>query len=166
MRKVSQLIAAASLLACLASPLTGQNAPATQPSTRPSTVPAAVAAEQMLDRMLQTKPGMAQPLQPIEPSVETRAARREGQLIRQRVGRLVRDEAQGPVFALEADGTSLQDPPLGILAGEELEKMEEAVKKASRDLRFRITGTVTTYRGRNYILIERAEIAPDLARPQ
>jgi len=136
------------------------------PATRPTTMPTAMPAEQMLDRLLQSKPGMSQPLQPVEQSTEKPLLRKEGEFIRQRVGRLVRGaQNELPTFNLEADGAALQDPPLTLLPCTELEKMEEALKKASRDLRFRVTGTISLYRDKNYLFVERAEIAPDAVHP-
>lgn len=139
-------------------------APTTAPATAP--VPAAMPAEQILDRMLQTKPGLSQPLLPAEQPPDKPFLRKEGELIRQRIGRLVRaPQGQFSTFAFESDGTALEDPPMSLLPGAELTKMEDALKKASRDLRFRVTGTVTLYGDKNYLLIERAEIAPDLGHP-
>jgi hypothetical protein len=39
--------------------------------------------------------------------------------------------------------------------------MEDAVRSSSRDLRFRVTGMITEYRGRNYILLEKVTVIPD-----
>jgi hypothetical protein len=39
--------------------------------------------------------------------------------------------------------------------------METAVNASSRDLQFRITGMVTEYRGRNYVLLEKVVVVPD-----
>jgi hypothetical protein len=39
--------------------------------------------------------------------------------------------------------------------------MENATKAQSRDLRFRVTGMVTEYGGRNYILLEKVVVVPD-----
>ena len=39
--------------------------------------------------------------------------------------------------------------------------MEDAVQGANRDLRFRATGMVTEYRGRNYILLEKVVVVPE-----
>ena len=39
--------------------------------------------------------------------------------------------------------------------------MENAVRDSGRDMRFRISGMVTEYRGRNYVLLEKAVVIPD-----
>jgi hypothetical protein len=49
----------------------------------------------------------------------------------------------------------MQDPPVVILPNLSLMKMETATAGMSRDLRFRITGEVTEYRGRNYVLLRK-----------
>jgi hypothetical protein len=49
----------------------------------------------------------------------------------------------------------MQDPPVVVLPNLNLMKMESVTGGMSRDLRFRITGEVTEYRGRNYILLRK-----------
>ena len=39
-----------------------------------------------------------------------------------------------------------------------------AVSGASRDLKFRVSGTITEYRGRNYILLEKIVVIPDASQ--
>jgi hypothetical protein len=39
--------------------------------------------------------------------------------------------------------------------------MEDAVKSTNRDLRFRVTGMLTEYRGRNYLLLEKVLVPPE-----
>ena len=48
-----------------------------------------------------------------------------------------------------------------ILPNLKLMSMESAVTSADRDLRFRVTGMVTEYRGRNYVLLEKVVVVPD-----
>ena len=94
---------------------------------------------------------------------EPRALIREGEIIPQRVGRLTRTAEGQPEFTFEADGQTLQDPPMIILPNQKLEQMEDRIKNSSRDLRFRISGIVTEYRGRNHILIETVSIPAEAA---
>jgi hypothetical protein len=56
----------------------------------------------------------------------------------------------------------MQDPPVIVLPNLKLMQMEQALKGTNRDLRFRITGMVTEYNGRNYILIEKAVVPPEV----
>jgi hypothetical protein len=87
---------------------------------------------------------------------------REGSDVVDRVGRLQKSpDGLQQDFVFESDGKTLGDPPMGILPNLKLMQMEEASNTVSRDLRFRITGTVTEYRGRNYILLEKVVVVPD-----
>lgn len=154
------------------------NLPATQPTTAPSTRPATVQpynAEKMLEGMLRAKPGTAKPLPPLAPEDDTKVSRkdvapnapsvalkREGDVIASRVGRVQPGSTAGQMeFAFESDGRTLQDPPMGLLPNKELARMEQAVKKSGLNLRFRVTGIVTVYHGKNYLLVEKADLVPD-----
>lgn len=126
-------------------------------------------ARDMLDRMLRSKPGSVRPLQPAPDDGQTKMGsvkklesesvdlllKHEGDLITDRVGRL---ESAGTAweFHFESDGRALNDPPMIILPNSNLAKMEAANKQSGQDLRFRVTGMVTTYQGRNYLLVEKA----------
>jgi len=48
-----------------------------------------------------------------------------------------------------------------ILPNLKLMQMESAVTTGNRDVKFRITGQVTEYKGHNYILIDKAVVPPD-----
>ncbi len=139
----------------------------TRPTTRPTGKPN---PDEMMNRLLggqRTPP----PLRPTPDPVKPEASRivrpgapagqarptnliREGTIIAKRVGRLRQTPDGQAEFLFEADGKSLQDPPMLILPNLNLMDMETMVKNASRDVKFRISGTVTEYRSRNYILIE------------
>ena len=81
---------------------------------------------------------------------------REGTILPDRVGRLTRTaDGQWYELTLESDGAALQDPPLLIIPNLKLMDMEKAVRNNSRDLKFRVTGTITEYNGRNYILLDK-----------
>jgi hypothetical protein len=86
----------------------------------------------------------------------------EGTFIIDRAGRLTRNRSGQAEFTFDADGRALRDPPMIILPNRELMRMENHVAASSRDLRFRITGMVTEYRGRNYILLEKVTVIPDV----
>ena len=58
----------------------------------------------------------------------------------------------------------VHDPPVIILPNLKLMQMESAVGGSNRDLRFRITGMVTEYRSRNYILLEKVVVVPDVTQ--
>ena len=61
----------------------------------------------------------------------------------------------------EADGRTMKDPPMLILPNLKLSAMEQAVNASNRDVRFRLTGMVTEYKGRNYILLEKVLAIPE-----
>lgn len=86
---------------------------------------------------------------------ESYAVIREGTYLVDRVGRLTRTPDGQQELTLEADGSGLKDPPLILLPNQKLMLMERYVRNSSRDLKFRITGMVTEYHGRNYILLEK-----------
>ena len=93
------------------------------------------------------------------------AVMREGTFLPERVGRLTRSpDGSQAEFTFDSDGRALRDPPLVILPSLKLMAMENAVAGSSRDLKFRISGTITEYRGRNYILLEKVVVIPDPAQ--
>jgi hypothetical protein len=153
-------------------------------ATRPATRPAAAggrSAEDMLNQMLQ--PSGDATARPVDPSAHAGAVdatsgsgavvpnapqvtvMRERSFIVDRTGRLVRSEdGQQWEFRFEADGKALRDPPVIVLPNLTLMSMENEVGGTSRELRFRITGEVTEYRGRNYVLLRKAIVVPEAAK--
>lgn len=88
---------------------------------------------------------------------------REGTFLVDRTGRLSRSaDGSQAEFSFEADGTAMQDPPVVIVPNLKLMQMEDAVANNPRDLRFRVSGSVTEYRGRNYILLEKVVVVPEI----
>jgi hypothetical protein len=156
--------------------LRADDTPTTQPS--PATRPADMPADQLLSQMLRPSAGpAAQPLQPIldPPALDQTTGKmvvpnsavpqnlkREGDYIRDRMGRMTKS-ADGSQFEFqfESDGRTMQDPPVIILPNLKLMAMENAVNASNRDLRFRITGPVTEYKGRNYILLEKVSVVQE-----
>lgn len=135
--------------------------------------------ESRLNQMLQpSSGGMARPLQPttvpstdrtsasaVAPGATSTTVLREGTFLVDRTGRLTRGaDAQSWEFTFESDGRAMKDPPVVILPNLKLMAMVDAVKNANRDLRFRITGMVTEYNGRNYVLLEKVLVVPDSQR--
>ncbi len=136
-----------------------------------------VSADQMLSDMLADND---QPSALAPPSAEPSADRtsgpgalapkaplvnvlRERSQIFDRVARLSRspDGIQEQI-TLESDGTALQDPPLILLPNLKLVALESAA--SDRNARFRVTGMVTEYRGRNYILLQKVVVMSDSDR--
>jgi hypothetical protein len=160
-----------------AGPAAGSNV---SPTTQP--VPAvAPSADQVLSQMLRAPENdQSSEIHPLPPPVETAVADsgsgsgalapgaptvnllREGTDVIDRVGRLQKTgDGHDVEFVFESDGRALHDPPMIILPNLKLMGMEDAAKAVTRDLRFRVTGTVTEYRGRNYLLLEKAVVVQD-----
>jgi hypothetical protein len=153
----------------------GQSAP---PATRPATS----SAEQMLQQMLQPQAQGAQPLQPlpdqiptdttsgggaVAPMATTQPLAIEGRLILDRLGRVTRSFSNPNVteFTLDADSSGYQDPPMILLPNTALQTLEDQVINSYRDLKIRVSGEVTAYRGRNYLLLSRWSVVPDTVQP-
>ena len=162
------------ILAIFASAASAQ--PTTKPAAvrRPTTKP--VSAEQQLDNMLKqpaNEPPPSRMLTPTEPPAPDKSTgsttvapgaplinlMREGSYIVDRTGRLTRGaDGQSAEFTFDADGRTMKDPPMAILPNLKLMQMENAVGASNRDLRFSVSGTVTEYKNRNYVLLERVVV--------
>ena len=81
---------------------------------------------------------------------------KDGSLIVDRVGRLIFDPQGGRFqFTFEADGAALAEPPVIIHPNLLLEEME---KSAGTNIKYRITGQVSKYRDKHYILMRKVLI--------
>ena len=173
------LIATASFAAADAPSSTAPKQP-TQPTTRPTTNPTrALTADEMLSQMLRPPPSgtgvrvLQPPSDPplpdktggkgaVMPNAPAVTVLREGTFLVDRSGRLTKSaDGTQAEFTFDADGRALRDPPVIIHPSLKLVAMEEAVKGSNRDLRFRISGMVTEYRGRNYVLLEKVLVVSD-----
>jgi hypothetical protein len=148
----------------------------TQPQQAPATAPS---ADEVLGRMLKPRQSGQRELNITDPPLPDRTSGkgavmpdapvvtvlREGTPIVNRVGRITfnADGTQAEL-TFESDGQRLQDPPLIILPNLKLMAMEDAVRSASRDLRFRVSGVVTEYRGRNHVLLEKVTVIQDVTQ--
>src|SRR5215216_4711461 len=160
-----------------------QTKPTTQPAgatTRPGSGVTPAAPGQLLDSLLKPPSAAGQPLQPIPegPTVDATTGqaavapnapqlnlRREGSLIIDQTARLTRSaDGQTAELTFEADGKAMKDPPMIILPNLKLAQMENAVISSSRDIRFKVTGTVTEYKGRNFILLEKVVVVPEVTQ--
>lgn len=136
-----------------------------------------VSADQMLSEMLSadsqspgSPPQMAAPqtdlasgsgaLPPKAPAVMVLPERSQ---IFDRVCRLSRSaDGMHEELTLESDGTALQDPPLIVLPNLKLMSLEGA--SGDPTARFRVTGMITEYRGRNYILLQKVVVMAESDR--
>jgi hypothetical protein len=156
--------------------------PAPTPApANPSQPTRSMSAEDVLGQMLRPAASggssTAQPLPPpndgtgmnaatgagaVAPGAPPMALLREGTFIVDRVGRLTKSpDGSRSEFTFETDARSMQDPPLILMPCIKTATMEDAVKATNQDLKFRVTGLVTEYRGRNYLLPDRVVVIPD-----
>jgi hypothetical protein len=142
--------------------------PKTQPTGEGS-------ADQMLNEMLaaDSKPLPPIPKQPpleadrtsgtaaVAPGAPRMTVLRENSPIDDRICRLVATpDGQQEQLVLDSDGAALEDPPLIVLPNLKLMAMEDAAKGAEREQRFRVSGILMEYRGRNYILMDKVVLVP------
>jgi hypothetical protein len=157
---------------CMAGGLRAQTPPTTLPTTQPAVQP--LQSDTILNRMLQ--PGnAAQPLEPepappsvdatsgqaaINPQAPVLTLKPEGSYI---IGRLARF---GPMvkgfreLVFDSDGQAMLDPPMLILPDQTLALMENQARLSNDPMAFRISGLVTQYKDRNYILVDKAVPEP------
>ena len=151
-------------------------APTTQPA---NTSPKSLSADQMLDQMLKPTSNPSRPLEPVpdkpvtdkssgsgavKPDAPRVTVLREGQFIIDRLVRLTHTQSGQPEITFESDGKTLKDPPMVVIPNLKLMQMEDQITSSTRDLKFHVTGMVTEYRGRNYILLEKAQVVADVTQ--
>ncbi|HVX83921.1 MAG TPA: hypothetical protein VH253_03820 [Phycisphaerae bacterium] len=160
-------------------------APETDATPRPSsaTPPAPSAtepsAQSVLENLLSTRPSAAAPppqtppagatsgadiqgnaVAPDEPTVKRKA---EGDFVWRAVGRLTRDDKSGQwLFVFDSDGKNMQDPPMGVIPSHMLMEMQQASKNGTLPTKFRVSGEVTEYNGKNYLYVKDEQVVQDL----
>ncbi|MBN1845119.1 MAG: hypothetical protein JW810_05510 [Sedimentisphaerales bacterium] len=154
-----------------------QDNPADLPDDRQSELPEQLRI--MLEKIPRTRPlelpeatttsGSAAPQTPTDAMVAVKGAktpppaRRDGQMVIDRVGRIHYDPEAGRwLFSFEADGASLAEPPMILHPCRLLEVMETAVQRANLSIRFRVSGQISIYQGRNYMLLRKVLMVYDL----
>jgi hypothetical protein len=101
-----------------------------------------------------TNPALTPTMEAVAPNTPSTNRLHEGQIIQDRVGRLVPDEKTGTyIIEFDADGKGMADPPMGLLPSRMLASMEDASAKGTKPVKFKVTGEVTEYRGKNYLLV-------------
>lgn len=148
-------------------------------TTQPSRPTAQPSPEQLLNQLLAPAQQTAKPLSPANeqqtdktsgagataPNAPTLTLLREGTYIVDRVGQIKQDPDGRIEFLFDADGKAMQDPPMFLLPNLMLMSMQTAAAGSDRDLHFRITGMVTEYNGRNYVLLDKVVVVPSVAQP-
>jgi hypothetical protein len=150
--------------------------PTTQPSPDSGAPLKNLSGDQVLDQMLKPSPNPSQPLQPVpdkqvtdkssgsaalKPGAPKVVLKREGEYLWDRTARITHTATGQTELTFDSDGKALRDPPMIALPNQMLEQMEEQVSSSSRDLKFHVSGMITEYRGRNYILLLRSVVIPD-----
>ena len=186
-RKVVSALALSAAIAgaVLAQPETREAREAQQAppaAAAPETQSTAPSADEVLGKMLKPRPqGQEQDLRynkppaadktsgdaAVKPHAPVVTVMREGTPLVNRLGRLTL--TSGPdgshaEFTFDADGQALRDPPMILLPSLKLMAMEDQVRAVGRDLRFRVSGMVTEYRGRNYLLLEKVTVVQDITQ--
>lgn len=171
-------------LLALVVPATGsQTAGQTRPASGPAST--TEPADDIMDRLLRsqdpattpstTRNADASPLDPgrfagaldrstgdgdqvVAPDTPAMRLVREGSYVIDRVGRVIPSrDGSGLELIFETDGRTAAaaiDPPMLLVPNLNLMAVERTLE-ADRDRRFRVTGRVTEYRGRNYLLLEK-----------
>ena len=79
-------------------------------------------------------------------------------------GRLTHTSDGESIFTFDSDGAAMKDPPMIILPNLKLQAMEAAVASKNSDVHFRVSGTITEYKGRNFILLDKAVVMADVEK--
>jgi hypothetical protein len=127
-----------------------------KPTTRPSKSLAPVSETAIHDR---TSGSAA-----VRPNAPMVRLMREGTLVVDRLGRLSHNDTGAAEFTFESDGKAMQDPPMLLLPNLKLGELEGVVASNNRDLKFRLTGMVSEYKGRNYLMVEKFIVPIDMAQ--
>jgi hypothetical protein len=136
--------------------------PATQPATVPATgptatAPAATAADEIIGKLLQEQPG--KPV--IARGVETQTGM--GYVVDRLVRILPDDRGRWWLARFESDNT-LSDEPVRLLPCKLLERARAMAMGSDGGLIFRVSGELTRYKGRSYLLLRKVLRERDLGR--
>ena len=155
------------------------------PATRPAGVTTApidmrfMSSDQVFDQMLkpttrpskQLSPLPEQPVRDVKsssgsvkPNAPPVVLMREGTMIVDRLGRISHTEGGQAEFNFESDGKALRDPPMLLLPNLTLNQIEDQIAASNRDLKLRVTGIITEYKGRNYLLLEKVIVPFDVTQ--
>lgn len=156
--------------------------PTTQPATRPSTQPES--ADAVLDRLLRPETRSADAPEgeralpadrfagapdnatgrgaaAVAPDTPRLVLVREGTYVIDRLASVRESvDGRGPELVFAADGetpAAALDPPMLLAPNLNLMAMEAAASEEPES-RFRVTGRVSEYRGRNYLLVEKVAV--------
>ncbi len=131
--------------------------------------------DQRIDRLLAPAPGDGQllPLPParaadassghaaVAPNAPAMRLVRELTHFTDRLGRVNHTADGQAVFTFDTDGKTMRDPPMILLPNLKLGAMEGMQAGSNKDIKFRVSGTVTEYKGRNYLLLDKVVVVQD-----
>jgi len=84
---------------------------------------------------------------------------KDGFMVIDRIGRVIyNQETQRYLLTFEADGKSLAEPPVTLHPCRLLEDIGKIASQSVRQIKFRVSGQITKYRGRDYLLLRKALI--------
>jgi hypothetical protein len=99
---------------------------------------------------------------PLPPQPTTSSTR--GSMIVDRVVRIYPEGKGGWwVIGFQGDNT-LREPPIRLLPSPLLEEAEKDVAAAPAKIKFRVTGELTEYKGRRYLLLRKLLVEKDLGQ--
>jgi len=130
--------------------------PSTQPTSEPTTIPTSEPTTESTTQPTTgptTRPTTGPATQPAV-VIPPLAGITEGSFFSQREGRLQRSKDGRQIqFVFAQDGKQVEVP---ILQNLELMRLENAVDQSGWDVRFRASGWMTEYQGKNYIRLDQA----------
>ena len=145
------------------------------------TQPSTPSADQTMSKLLAQPKNFGQALPPstqtgpsmdkttgtaaVAPGAPSLPVVREGTHKIEVAGRLTHSsDGSQAIFTFDSDGAAMKDPPMIVLPNLKLQSMEGIIASKASDVHFRISGTVTEYKGRNYILLDKAVVMADVEK--
>ncbi len=145
--------------------------PASAPAPGGGADPASI-----LQRLAEDRPGMSlgarsveleppQEVPSVAPAPESNGlASPVGTMVVDRVVRIYPEEKSSWWAARFLGDNTLREPPLRLLPCPQLEEAEDLVRATARHLQFRISGEMTQYKGRQYLLLRKLMVERDLGQ--
>jgi hypothetical protein len=157
------------------------NGPGSRPASAPATAtstsaPGGVDPDEILRRLMSQRPGKTivttAPIAQVEPNIASVApppaqgaiASAKGSLIVDRVVRIYAEDKGGWWIVSFVGDNTLREPPIRILPSPLLERAEKDAAAAAAKIKFRVTGDMTEYKGRRYLLLRKLMVEPDLGQ--
>jgi len=157
------------------------NAPASRPATAtaPTTAasaPGGVDPDEIIRRLSAQRPGRTvvatAPIAPTQPAPPSAApppaqgtiASAKGSMVVDRVVRIYAEDKAGWWIVSFVGDNTLREPPIRVLPSPLLEEAEKEVAAAPPKIKFRVSGELTEYKGRRYLLLRKLMVERDLGQ--